>query len=423
MNNARFLSSKPIQQTIDIITEYGTTKKVVSSGVLESIEFLAASGYSTLLNGIKNNSYNAINTGSGLRQIKNIEVQESEQGSTGYSVFVLQFEFSDILAEGSSCCEIINIDDILSPDTGGGEGGCIDFAATVVNTDGTLSVTLDNPPMAGTPTYKWYKNGAYLASTSTIDIIEPGEYRVDVIQDGCRTKATYFKDDPCSIYQLVLIKTGNEINGTTSNVPDGETEAYSVVLNGVEVATSLPYTALEDGTYYVYVTAGTCNVVKGIIVILEDDDCGYTISATKSGNILTAVTDAGAPTYQWEKEDINGRNVIGAASTQAMSGEAIYWLTITNGSCSKETYYPYFTTEEKEVYCSLARSTGYQFTVYGIDIMAVDPTDIEVIVNTNVQTYVAGTPTLSGQWGRASDKIIFNSATPFTNALIVIIKK
>ena len=424
MTNSSFLPSKPIQQTIEIISQYGASKKVVSSGVLESIQFLGPSGYTTLLNGIKNNSYNAINTGAGLRQIKNIEVQDSPQGDTGYSIFVLEFEFADVLSEGSSCCEIINIDEILSPDTGGGgAGGCLTFSATIINTDGTLSVDLIDPPMTGSPSYKWYKNGAYLASTATVEVLEPGEYRVDVVQDGCRTKATYFKDDPCSIYQLALTKTGNEINGVTSNVPDGETEVYSVVLNGVEVATSLPYLVEEDGTYYVYVTAGRCNVVKGIAMVVEETDCDYTISITKSGNTLTAVTDAGSPTYQWEKEDINGRNVVGAASTQQLTGEAIYWLTIENGACQKETYFPYFTTEEKEIYCVLARSNGYEFTVYGIDIMEVDPTDLEVTVDGITQVFVAGTPTLSTQWGRASDKIIFDSSIPLEDSLIIITKK
>ena len=78
-------------------------------------------------------------------------------------------------------------------------------------------------------------------------------------------------------FQLELTKTLKSINGTVSNVPDGETESYSVVLNGVEVATSLPYTALEDGIYYVYATAGECNKVKGISVTLEDNDCDYII--------------------------------------------------------------------------------------------------------------------------------------------------
>jgi hypothetical protein len=46
-----------------------------------------------------------------------------------------------------------------------------------------------------------------------------------------------------------LTSVNNEINGTVSNIPDGETVAYSVVLNGLEVGTSLPYTAAESGIY------------------------------------------------------------------------------------------------------------------------------------------------------------------------------
>jgi len=336
---------------------------------------------------------------------------------------VLSFEYKETPINTDTCCEIINIDDIISPEYVSGGAECVGFSAEIVNTDGTLSATLTGAP-TGVTTYKWYRDNIYLSSATTIDIEAPGNYRVDVTIGQCKTSASYFKDNACALFQIDLTKSGNEINATVSNVPDGETVAYSVVLNGVEVSTSVPYTVAETGTYYVYATAGPCEKSKAIYVVLEDDDCLFTIDITESDGVLTAVTDAVTPSYLWELETSTGRTTVGTASTLQIGAKGIYWLTITNAGCSKSDYIykePLSTTGS----CVLARTTttaGLQpITVYGIDLTNVVNFTSEILVTLNgvVQTKVSGNPTLANTYGvDSSGRLLF--ANTLTNALIIV---
>ena len=406
-----------------IITDKGANKRTINQSRKQRIQYLAPTGHINILNGLKINSYVALNTPLGYRELKNIEVESAEQDNGRYSIFTVTFEEKDILTDGSSCCEVINIDDILSPDIVSGGAECDMFSVAIDNTANVLSVILTDPPV-GTVTYKWYKNGVYLSAATTIAIESHGDYRVDVRVSTCRATASYFKDNPCSIYQIDVTKVGNEINATVSNEPDMETTTYSVVLNGVEVATSVPYTALEDGTYYIYATAGECLKSKGIIVILEDTDCDFTIDIIDNTTTLDADTDAGTPAYLWELETSTGRATIGTAATINKSGKGIYWLSITNGTCTKETYI-YDEPSVISGYCVLARSTGYEFTVYGVNMLEVLDyvNDYLVTVNGVTSTYVSGTPTLANTYSiKADGKIIFAAAFSLSNSLIVIKK-
>jgi len=213
------------------------------------------------------------------------------------------------------------------------------------------------------------------------------------------------------VHQLELTKTLNSINGTVSNVPDGETESYSVVLNGVEVATSLPYTATEDGIYYVYATAGECNKVKGISVTLEDDDCDFTIDIVENGGILEADTDATTPTYQWEFEN--------AAETQVIDGKGIYWLKVTQGDCTKETYLYLEPLTESGIFVRYG-GTGTTFTVLGINLLDITnyAGTIKVTVNGVVFSYTAGAPGLNQYSVNISGQLVF--ANSLTNPTIIV---
>ncbi len=397
-----------------VITEYGQQDKTLRINKKYRLQFVAPVGYVQILNGLKINDSVSIDS----QEIINIEVEAQEQEGGRYSIFTLSYQLKNELQEGSTCCDIINIDDIISPDNGGGSGDCGTYAAEINYTDGELSVTLTDEP-EGTPIYKWYRNGIYLSGASSIVTDLYGDYKVEVRIGSCTAKANYYIVDECTAFQLELTKTLNSINGTVSNVPDGETESYSVVLNGVEVATSLPYTALEDGIYYVYATAGECNKVKGISVTIEDDDCDFTIDIVENGGVLEADTNATTPTYKWEFETSAGRNEIGTVDTQVIDGKGIYWLTVTQGDCSKETYLYLEPLTESGVFVRYG-GTGTTWTVLGINLLDITnyAGTIKVTINGVVFSYTAGAPGLNQYSVNISGQIV--TPTSLTNPTIIV---
>jgi len=397
-----------------VITEYGQQDKTLRINKKYRLHFVAPVGYVQILNGLKINDSVTLDS----QEIINIEVEAQEQEGGRYSIFTLSYQFKNELQEGSTCCDIINIDDIISPDNGGGSGDCGTYSAEI-NYDGTtLTVTLTDQP-AGTPVYKWYRNGVYLSGASSIVTDLYGDYKVEVRIGKCPAKANYYIVDECQAFQLELTKTLNTINGTVSNVPDGETETYSVVLNGVEVATSLPYEATEDGIYYIYATAGECKKVKGISVTIEDDDCNFTIDIVENGGVLEADTDATTPTYKWEFETSSGRNEIGTAATQVINGKGIYWLTITQGDCSKETYIYLEPLTTSGVFVRYG-GTGTTWTVLGINLLEITnyAGTIKVTVNGVVFSYTAGSPGLNQYSVNGSGQIV--TPTSLTNPTIIV---
>ena len=406
------------EETASIIGIYGETKKTISQKIRHRYKFVTGMGMVNMLNGIKNNDTNDID---GVN-IKNIEYELEETADEDYATFTLSFEIADQLDSASSCCEVINIDDILSPETVGGD--CEGFTAEITEAGGVLSVTLTSPP-TGTPTYKWYLNGVYLSGASTVTIDDVGDYRVDVKVGTCKATAYYYEADPCAAFSVTLYATGAEINGDLNNLPEGETATYDIVFNGESVGSALPYTATATGTYYIYVTTESCNKSKGIYVIVGDEDCDFTIDIDEDGTELSAVTDATTPTYLWELETTDGKTTVGTGDTITMTGKGIYWLTITQGTCSK-TDYIYKAPSSDNVVCVLARSTGHTFDVYEIDLGAItNPAlDLEVFVNGVRSTYVAAAPSVSNTYSiNSSNKLIFATALPLSNATIIIIKR
>ncbi len=403
------------EESISIIGQYGETKKTVKQKTVHRYKFVSGIGMVNMLNGIKINDTNSIDG----QPIKNIayEFEESENGD--YATYTLSFELVDVFDSASGCCEIINIDTILSPENTG--GNCTGFSADITESNGVLSVSLVSPP-TGTPVYRWYKNGVYISGASTITIDGAGDYRVDVKIGDCKASAYYYSADVCQSFSINLYLTGSDINGDLVNLPDGETATYDIVLNGVSLASSLPYTATQTGTYYVYVTTESCNKSKGIYVKVDNEDCNFTVSINENGNTLGAVTDAITPTYLWELETKDGRANIGTSATVTMSGKGIYWLTVTNGECVK-TVYKYKEPTAESLVCVLARSTGYQFDVYEIDLISITNPAIEldVYVNGVRSIYNSSTPTGANQYSiNGAGKLIFAQSLPLNNATIVI---
>ena len=272
----------------------------------------------------------------------------------------------------------------------------------------------------GTPTYRWYRNGIFISAASTIDTTQSGDYKVEVKIGKCTATDNYYIDNPCLSYQLDVTKIGSQINATVSNEPDGETTTYSVVFNGVEVATSLPYDATVEGIYYVYATAGECNRVKGIFIQIIEEDCTFTASIDQDGSELSVLTDASSPTYLWELETSAGRSSIGTGATVQVQGTGIYWLTVTNGLCDLETYLYLEPTTGRIIIMN--KSTGSEFTVTDISLLNIeDPAvKVTVFVNGTLYTYVSGTPAAPNQWGIKADGKLLVYGT-LSNATIKII--
>lgn len=397
-----------------VITETGQQDKTVRINKKYRLQFIAPIGYVQLLNALKINDSVTLD---GI-QIINIEVDAQEQDGGRYSLFTLSYQIKSEMQDGNTCCDIINIDDIISPENGGGDVVCDGFTAEISYTGGELTVITTGDPV-GTPTYKWYRNGIYLSGASSIVTDLYGDYKVEVKISSCTAKANYYIKDVCQAFQLEIEKTLNTINGTVSNVPEGETETYSVVLNGTEVATALPYEALESGLYYVYTTAGDCKKVKGISVTLESNDCDFTIAITENGNTLEADTDALTPTYLWELETGSGRNTIGTAATQVITLKGIYFLTITQGACSKEVYLYKEPLTESGVFARYG-GTGTAFTVVGINLLNIVnyAGDIKVTINGVVFSHVASSPGLNQYTVNGSGQVVVQNS--LTNPTLII---
>jgi len=397
-----------------LITETGQQDKTLRINKKYRLQFVAPIGYIQLLNGLKVNDFVTFEG----NDLINIEVEAQEQEGGRYSLFVLTYQIKSELQDGNTCCDIIDIDDIISPDNGGGTGDCVGFSATVEYVDGELSATLTDEPI-GTPIYKWYRNGIYQTSATTVVTSVAGDWKVEVKIGNCTAKANYYISDECAAMSLEITKTLNTINATVSNIPDGETVAYSVVLNGVEVATSVPYEALISGIYYVYASAGECNKVKGISITIEDNDCDFTVDIIQDGNTLEADTDAATPTYLWELETSAGRNTIGTGATQAITLKGIYFLTVTQGSCSKESYLYIEPLTTSGVFVRYG-GTGTTFTVLGINLLNIVnyAGDIKVTVNGVVFSHVASAPGLNQYTVNGSGQIVVQSS--LTNPTIII---
>jgi hypothetical protein len=397
-----------------LITETGQQDKTLRINKKYRIQFVAPIGYIQLLNGLKVNDFVTFEG----NDLINIEVEAQEQEGGRYSLFVLTYQIKSELQDGNTCCDIIDIDDIISPDNGGGSGDCAGFTATVDYIDGELSATLTDPP-EGVPTYKWYRNGIYQTSATTVLTSVAGDWRVDVRIGNCTAKSNYYISDECAAMALEITKTLNTINAAVSNIPDGETVDYSIVLNGTEVATSVPYTAVTSGIYYIYATAGECNKVKGISITIEDNDCDFTLDITQTGNTLEADTDATTPSYLWELETSAGRNTIGTAATQGITLKGIYWLTVTQGTCSKESYLYIEPLVTSGVFLRYG-GTGTAFTVLGINLLNIVnyAGDIKVTVNGVVFSHVGSSPGANQYTVNNSGQVVVQ--TSLTNPTIII---
>lgn len=396
-----------------IVTAQGQKRKVKRQIQKQTFWFIQPKGFKNILNGVKGNDYNFF----GSKEVKNFDFSE-ESIDDFYSSFTITFEYIN-LQHGNQCCDDLDLDVISNPNGEGTGEGCGTFAAEIVNTSDTLTVTLTDEPV-GTPSYRWYRNNLQISTASSITIVQAGNYKVDVIIDGCKATASYYKDDVCGALTVRVYAVGNIVNADVSNVPDGCTPTISVTLDGVEVATSVPYTVAATGTYFVKVTACNCNKSGGVFVnFSEETNCDFTVDIVQTGNTLEADTDATSPSYLWELETGAGRNTIGTGATQAVTLKGIYFLTVTEGLCSKETYLYIEPLATAGVFARYG-GTGTAFTVLGINLLGITnyAGTIRVTVNTNVYSYVASSPASNQYTVNLSGQIVVQST--LTNPSIII---
>lgn len=405
-----------------VVKNSGVEKKTFNQIIKRGYQFTGVSGLFSYLNALKTCDNVSIATPNGYVRIKNISVEKQEVVAGSYEVFTIRFEDYESLNDLTSCCDLLNLDDLLSPEVSNNPEACASFSAAVLNTSGTLSATLTSAP-TGTPTYKWYRNGNYISAASSIKATTHGDYRVEVRIGLCRASASYFIDDKCRIFQIATSVLNGVISAVSSNVPDRETVSYVVKKDGEPVATSLPYTAVEEGAYFIEATAGACKTIKAEYVKLAAA-CSYTIDINDAGNQLEAVTNAMSPVYTWELETSSGKTVIGNTSTIQKVGKGIYWLTIESGECSKEAYF--YDQPNASAVCSVvSRATGTVFTIPEINLIGLTSPGSQLLVTANnlVQIYVSGTPVLQNNYSiNGSGQIIFANSFPLTNAILKVIR-
>lgn len=335
--------------TTTIYTSNGEKEEAKRQVLRHGFEFAAPTGWLRMLHGIKKNSINLIrDLNNNPIPIKNIRIEDPELLKDGkYSKFTFTYEYDDYI-EGSTCCDILNIDDLASPDyTGGGDCGA--FAVTISESAGVLTPTPTDTP-TGTLTYRWYKDGVQIATSTTLPITDAGNYKVEARVGQCVTYATYSNPDQCALFTVKVTLVNNDISAVVSNIPDGESVVYSVKKDGVEVATTLPYTAVASGTYFVHATAGPCADIKGVYVPLVVTTTSFTVSITELDGVLTAVNDATSPTYLWELETYNvdtgisSKTTIGTSQTQVLTTKGIYHVSVTESGDTRTAYYLYDTS-------------------------------------------------------------------------------
>ncbi len=402
-------------ETLQIVTEQGTFDKAKRQKKYTTVEAVLPRAFFNMLSAMAISE--SISVG-GL-PVKNVTVSKEDQQG-GMSKVVLKFQFIE-LENKNACCDELNLDTISQTGVGGGGGSCTGYAVSIANASGTLTATASG--IAGTSIYKWYRNGQFVSSGAVLVTNGVyGEYRVEATNSGCYTASSIYLADPCDAMTIEAFVTNNSINANIENEISGTT--YEVRLNGSLLSTSLPYTALTTGTYYVYAIAGNCKKVSGVYVVIQNTDCDYTIGIDQNNNELTATTDAASPTYTWEIETPSGGRVP-YATTQVinMAGDGIYWLTIASGTCEKEDYH-LKQDNKPRIINVLTRQQGYEFNVYDIPLLDVsDPAiELEVYVNGTVQTYSPSTPTSTNVYSiKADGKLIIWSGAALTNGTIKIV--
>lgn len=236
-------------------------------------------------------------------------------------------------------------------------------AAQTACTGGTVTFTA---AVSGNNSYKWQKNGAFIADATTntltlnnVTIADTGSYRMVAINTDCSSTifTSYAKLSINVSPKIVsepndlLICQGNPIN--LSVVAEGTNLTYQWKKNGVDLPneTKASFTkavsTLSDSGSYELVVSGTCTPTansKKIKVAFTPAPVVVSNPASqtaKVGNTVTfAVETAGdAKVFQWYKDNVilsgkNGKNLILQDVKLTDAGK---YKCIIENSCAKDT--------------------------------------------------------------------------------------
>ena len=232
-------------------------------------------------------------------------------------------------------------------DIGNGNGGSSDTAHPNLNVsidDASLpqlsAVITGDEPL--TPRLvRWYKNGVFFSNTETITIPnETATWELRVKVDGhFEQTSTYSYVNECNLFDVFVSVTQSTITANYENIPNGQTVSISVKdEQGQEVATSLPYTPANTGTYTVEATAGLCVKSQSVYVASTSDDCAHVVTVLEQadGTLQADIANSqgGLQQYQWEyvNED-NELSLVGTASTHFPQRTGMYRVRVTEASC------------------------------------------------------------------------------------------
>lgn len=383
-------------------------EKLDSLREIKQLKFVGPKGYFSLLQGYK--VFKTIKVDQ--EEVINWDVSQ-EEFDEGHATITISFQYPE--PDASSCCEVVNIDDVIAD-------GQSNLTVTIDDTSNNLTANV-----SGTDTtnlvYSWYKNGNLYGTSQSVQPNGPGEYTIEVRNQGGQAQSSTSKTNECEGIIIQLSQTGNDINANILNAPSGH--SVSVKKDGTEVATSLPYTVTESGVFYVFVTGQDCEKSAAIDAVFESGAV-FTLSLEKQGNKLVSATDASSPIYNWERESANGAiEVIGSGPEVALTDSGIYWLTVTEQGTEKKVYYLHDAGQSIEVVGSnpyrlidhFKGVSGSSLTAVQIDLTKVNnPTiQLEVFRNKEMLQYNAAGPQDVDEYGISGNDYIFHPAFPLEN--------
>ena len=251
-------------------------------------------------------------------------------------------------------CEVAAYENAPYSDDEGAVGAlvCGAFAVTIVNTAGVLTYTIANDPdVLVTAVVSWTLNGSFIGSGSSVSIGNFGTYALRVQKNNCIVTDSFTYSNVCQAMSSTFTVNSGVINGVTSNAPS--TVSYLVYDSaGIEVATALPYTAVETSTHTVKVISGDCELIYSLPVRIDPPvDCDFTFAIEKSASNLLSIVNNTATGHSTEWFSVFNSNIetsVGTGDTYQILKDGLYFAKITATGCTNSQYY-YFDSGSKFV--------------------------------------------------------------------------
>lgn len=259
---------------------------------------------------------------------------EWSNGDVGTIADSLSAGFYSVTATDSKGCindttfEVINDTLLIAINETIGNAFCGLNGSIVINT---------NADQTGLPiSYEW-SNGA---TTKDISGLVPGAYSITVTSGACSSTRTYTVGDGGEIDLTASIT--NEVCGSLGAInltPTFGTGTYSYQWsNG---ATSQDISGLQNGTYTVTVTSGTCTEIKSFSVqeqnynINANAGPNRTICEGQSTTLSASASGASGLSYSWSPSTgLSCTSCLNPTVSGLSAGTYNYTFTASIGSCS-----------------------------------------------------------------------------------------